>query len=275
MHKLDSAFLTLLLAFGLLSLATAQDDTRLILATTTSTENSGLLTVFLPDFTETFGYEVDVVAVGTGTALELGRNGDADVMLVHAPGAERALVAAGDAVNRRYVMYNDFVIVGPDSDPADVANADNAADALTRIAASDAVFISRGDNSGTHQKELSLWASTGTGPEWSSYQEVGQGMEAALIITNEQLGYTLTDRGTYLATRDRLDLSVLFQGDPALFNPYHVMATSPTNYPDINYYGAMSLIAYLTAPDTQEAIGNFTVQDEVLFFPAADVAQSD
>ncbi|MDZ7703930.1 MAG: substrate-binding domain-containing protein [Trueperaceae bacterium] len=264
----NNTFLSFLTVAVLFSFAFAQDDTRLVLATTTSTENSGLLTALLPGFTEAFGYEVDVIAVGTGAALQLGRNGDADVLLVHAPDAELALVTTGAAVNRRYVMYNDFVIVGPDSDPADVANADSATDALTRIAASGATFISRGDSSGTHQKELLLWARAPTDPTWPRYQEVGQGMEAALIIADEQLGYTLTDRGTYLATRDRLELTVLFQNDPALFNPYHVMATNPANYPDINYYGAMSLIAYLTAPSTQAAIGDFTVSGEVLFFPA-------
>lgn len=257
----------LLLALGL-GLAFAQD--RLILATTTSTENSGLLDFILPDFENHFNLSVDVVAVGTGAALELGANGNADVLLVHAPEDEEKLVESLAAVNRRYLMYNDFVVVGPTSDPAGIASSANMMEALHKIADSQGLFISRGDDSGTHKKELSLWAEAGITPDWEGYQEVGQGMGNTLTIANEQLAYTLTDRGTYLAMKDNLELPILFAGDEALFNPYHVMAVNPDLYPHVNYIGAMTFIAYLTSPETQAKIAEFTVAGESLFFPSAN-----
>ncbi len=241
---------------------------RVRLATTTSTENSGLLDFILPVFNESFGFSVDVVAVGTGAALELGRNGDADVVMVHARSLEDEFVAAGHGVNRRDIMYNDFVILGPRDDPADIANASSGADAMARIAGSSELFISRGDNSGTHNRERALWRSAGVEPSGSWYREVGQGMGPVITISNEELAYTIADRGTFLSYRDQIDLVVLYQGDPSLFNPYGVIAINPERYPESNYVGAMALIAFLTSPDGQGLIGDYRVNGEVLFTPS-------
>ncbi len=261
--------------FVFLGLSFGQNPQRLILATTTSTENSGLLEVLIPPFEAAFGIQVDVVAVGSGAALALGRNGDADVLLVHAPEAEIELVNAGYAVNRRYVMYNDFIIVGPGNDPANIRNAESVDDAFRRLAAAGASFISRGDDSGTHKKELELWESSQITPDWPRYQEIGQGMEAALVMASEQRSYTLSDRGTFLAAQDKLELEILFAGDDSLFNPYHVMAVNPTQYPESNYFGAMAFIAYLTSPATQGLIADFKVNKQNLFFPAANTVPFD
>lgn len=248
------------------ALARAQAD-RLRLATTTSTENSGLLDFLLPVFEERYGIAVDVVAVGTGAALELGRNGDADLVMVHARNLEDRFVADGHGVNRRDIMYNDFVILGPPTDPAGVAGARDAADMMRRIADSGAAFISRGDNSGTHNRERQLWAAAGVTPSGGWYREVGQGMGAVITIANEEEAYTLADRGTYLSYRSDIDLTVVGEGDEALFNPYGIIAVNPANYPDNNYVGAMALIAFLTSPEGQELIGTYRVAGEVLFTP--------
>lgn len=251
------------------ALATAQSE-PIRLATTTSTENSGLLDVLLPVFTERYGMTVDVVAVGTGAALELGRNGDADVVMVHARSLEDAFVADGYGVNRRGFMYNDFVILGPADDPAGVASAENAADMMERIAAAQSTFISRGDNSGTHNRELALWSDAGIDPSGGWYQEVGQGMGAVITIANEQLAYTLADRGTYLSYRSDIDLTVLGEGDQALFNPYGIIAVDPRRWPETNYVGAMALITFLTSPEGQQLIGEYRVNGEVLFTPSIE-----
>ncbi|MBS3967529.1 MAG: substrate-binding domain-containing protein [Truepera sp.] len=263
MHQIRYGLLVM--ALLLLSSGLAQ-TTRLILATTTSTYQSGLLDVLLPPFEAHFGFDVDVIAVGTGAALELGRGGDADVLLAHAPAAEMALVEAGYAVERTYLMYNDFVLVGPVADPAGIAGAASAAEALARIAQVGATFISRGDNSGTHIKELELWTAAGITPGWGRYLEIGQGMRQALFVADEQRAYTLTDRGTYLAVRDRLELTILFEGDPLLFNPYHVMAVNPQVHPHVNHAGAMALIAWLSSPEAKSLIDGFTASGEPLFF---------
>jgi tungstate transport system substrate-binding protein len=248
------------------ALVEAQQD-RVRLATTTSTENSGLLDYLLPEFTQAYGIPVDVVAVGTGAALELGRNGDADLVMVHARNLEDQFVAEGYGVNRRDIMYNDFVILGPPSDPAGIASARNAAQAMDRIAGSGAQFISRGDNSGTHNRELQLWASAEVDPSGGWYREVGQGMGAVITIANEEEAYTLADRGTFLSYRSDIDLDVLVEGDPALFNPYGVIAVNPELYPDNNYVGAMALISFLTSPEGQDLIGRYRVEGDVLFTP--------
>jgi tungstate transport system substrate-binding protein len=240
---------------------------RVRLATTTSTENSGLLDYVLPFFTENYGIPVDVVAVGTGAALELGRNGDADVVMVHARNLEDQFVAEGYGVNRRDIMYNDFIILGPSSDPAGVSDAGSAAEAMDLIAENESVFISRGDNSGTHNRELQLWSSAGVDPSGSWYREVGQGMGAVITIANEEEAYTLADRGTYLSYRSDIDLEVIYEGDQSLFNPYGIIAVNPEQYPENNYVGAMALIAFFTSPQGQELIGEYRVQGEVLFTP--------
>lgn len=231
---------------------------RLVLATTTSTENSGLLQFILPDFEAQYQAEVEVVAVGTGQALELGRNGDADVVLVHARALEDEFVADGWARERFDVMYNDFIIVGPASDPAGVAGSQDAAAALTQIANTESTFVSRGDNSGTHTKELNLWEAAGITPSGDWYQSAGQGMGAVLTLADELQAYTLSDRATYLArTLEGLDLEILVEGDTRLFNPYGVMAINPDKHPHVNHDGAQTFIAWLTSLEAQTKIGEF------------------
>lgn len=239
------------------------------LATTTSTESSGLLEALLPAFERENGYEVHVIAVGTGKALRMGRDGDVDVVMVHAREAEEAFLAGGHGVNRRDLMYNDFLLVGPEGDPAGVRGMADAAAALARIAGRRAVFISRGDESGTHRKEQALWRAAGLKPAGGWYRAIGQGMEPALQMASEVQGYTLTDRGTWLALRRKLDLAVLAQGDERLFNPYGVIAVNPARYPDVNYRGAMALIGWLTSTEGQRRIAEFTVANEPLFHPMA------
>lgn len=245
--------------------ASAQD--RLRLSTTTSTDNSGLLAVVLPPFEQRFHLKVDVVAVGSGKALKLAENGDVDVVLSHAPELEEAFMKAGFGVNRRDVMYNDFVIVGPPSDPAQLRGALSAVDALKRIAAKQGTFISRGDESGTHQKEKELWRAAGLTPSGAWYVSAGQGMGEVLLMADERRAYALADRGTYLAYKNRDEIIIVSQGDPMLFNPYTVMAVSPARYPQVKYIEAMELIAWLTSPEGQRLIGSFKQAGEVLFHP--------
>lgn len=246
-------------------------EKRLRLSTTTSTENSGLLAALIPPFEARFGLQVDVIPVGTGKALKLAEGGDVDVTLVHAPELEEQFVKQGFGVNRRYVMYNDFVIVGPPHDPAGIKNAPDAKSAFQRIAQTKDLFISRGDRSGTHIKELNLWGKTGLSPSLPWYLESGRGMGAVLIIADQKRAYTLTDRGTYLSFRQKLDLQILVEGDPALFNPYHVIATNPARHPHVNYLDAMLLIGWLTSPEGQEIIATFGAEDfgRPLFIPTA------
>jgi len=262
--------LGLVWVLGLLAVsaaASAQD--RLRLSTTTSTDNSGLLAVVLPPFEQRFRLKVDVIAVGSGKALKLAENGDVDAVLSHSPEVEEAFMRAGSGVNRREVMYNDFVIVGPASDPAQVRGALSAVDAVKRIAAQQARFISRGDESGTHQKEKELWRAAGLTPSGAWYVSAGQGMGEVLLIADERRAYALADRGTYLAYKKRDDLIVVSRGDPLLFNPYTVMAVNPARHPHVKYIEAMELIAWLTSPEGQKLIASFKQADEVLFHPTA------
>jgi tungstate transport system substrate-binding protein len=242
---------------------------HLKLATTTSTENSGLLAAILPVFTEKTGIVVDVIAVGTGKALTLGQNGDVDVVMVHARAREDEFVADGYGVNRRDVMHNDFIILGSESDPAGIKGNPDAAAALGTIQAAESSFISRGDDSGTHSKEKSLWQAANLAPEGVWYKEVGQGMGAVLTMTDDMQGYTLADRGTHLAMMDKLDLVICVEGDERLFNPYGVIAVNPALHPHVEYEGAMLFIAFLTSPSGQELIGSYERNGEVLFYPDA------
>lgn len=242
---------------------------HLRLATTTSTENSGLLGHILPPFEQGSGIKVDVIAVGSGKALKLAENGDVDVVLSHAPDLEAAFVQAGFGVNRRDVMYNDFVLVGPADDPAQVRKATDVVDAMRRIAASAVLFISRGDESGTHLKERELWKSAGVEPQGAWYVSAGQGMSAVLLMANERKAYTLTDRATYLTYKQRPNLEVLLQNQAPLFNPYCVIATNPARYPAARYLEAMRLIAWLTSPEGQQRIAGFRTEGQVLFHPTA------
>ena len=244
---------------------------RLRLSTTTSTENSGLLAVLIPPFAARYGLQVDVIPVGTGKALKLAEVGDVDVTLVHAPELEEQFVKQGFGVNRRFVMYNDFVIIGPAHDPAGIKDAQDAKTAFQGIAEAKALFISRGDRSGTHIKELSVWKETDSNPSLPWYLESGRGMGAVLVVADQKRAYTLTDRGTFLSFRQKLDLQILVEGDPALFNPSHVIAVNPARHPHANYFDAILLIAWLTSPEGQNIIANFGTQDfgRPLFTPAA------
>jgi tungstate transport system substrate-binding protein len=234
----------------------------LILATTTSTENSGLLAYLLPDFEEEYNVQVDVIAVGTGQALEMGENGDADVLLVHARAREDAFMEAGHGVRREDVMYNDFVIVGPEADPAGIQGMTNAAKALAAIAADEAPFVSRGDDSGTHTKEKAIWAAAEIEPAGDWYISAGQGMGAVLTMADEQQAYTLSDRATYLArTLEGTELVILVEGDPILFNPYGVIAVNPDKGEHIKVGLANAFIDWLISVETQEMIGQFGVEE--------------
>lgn len=246
---------------------------RLRLATTTSTENSGLLYALLPPFEKMFNLKVDVVAVGTGKAIKLGENGDADVILVHARSMEDKFVNDGYGVNRRDVMHNDFVIVGPAADPAGVKQAKTASEAFSKIAAKQSTFVSRGDQSGTHKKELGLWGNAGIKPSGTWYLESGRGMGEVLVIANEKSAYTLTDRGTYLAFQmgKKINLPVLCEGDPILFNPYGIIAVNPERHPHTDYVKAMALIGWVTGQQGQKIIKEFGKDKfgEPLFYPDA------
>ena len=247
---------------------TKKQNRRIILATTTSTDNSGLLNYLLPIFTKTTGIAVDVVAVGTGKALALGQNGDADVILVHAPDREKKYVEQGYGIERRKVMYNDFILVGPPSDPAGVLQSKDVAEAMKKIAEGKAPFLSRGDDSGTHTKEQKLWERAGIPAVGKWYKEVGQGMGATLTITSESRGYTLADRGTWLSMKN-LDLKIVREGDPILFNPYGIMVVNPKLHPHVKLKEARAFIEWMTGTKAQNLIGQFKVNGQQLFVPNA------
>ncbi|NCF67503.1 MAG: solute-binding protein [Chloroflexi bacterium] len=249
------------------------DGAQIILATTTSTENSGLLAHILPDFETKFGVTAEVVAVGTGQALRLGESGDADVLLVHARAREDAFMEAGHGSRREDVMYNDFVILGPPQDPAGIRSQGEAARAFQMIAESEVPFVSRGDDSGTHTKEKAIWAAADLGPSGDWYISAGQGMGAVLTMADEELAYTLSDRATYLArTTEGTDLEILAEGDPILFNPYGVMAVNPGKGEHIKSELANQFIDWLISVPTQELIGQYGVEEfgSPLFIPDSE-----
>jgi tungstate transport system substrate-binding protein len=266
-----SLVVALTIALALPTFGIAQAKPSIILATTTSTQDSGLLDVLVPRFEKERGIEVKVIAVGTGAALRMAGTGDADVVLVHAPDAERKYVESGDLIDGRLVMHNDFVIVGPPADPAGVKTVKTAADAMRAIAAR-GVFISRGDDSGTHAAERALWAAARVDPKsLDRREETGQGMGATLNVADQKRAYTLTDRGTYLSLRKRLNLVILFQGDPSLRNVYHVYVVNPARHPKARHAEARAFIEFLVSPAIQQAIGAFKqdIYGESLFFPDA------
>ena len=245
----------------------------IILATTTSTEDSGLLDAILPVFEDDTGITIEVVAVGTGQALELGETGDADVLLVHARAREDEFMSAGHGTRREDVMYNDFVIVGPATDPAGIQGMESASAAFAQIAEAEAIFVSRGDDSGTHTKEKSIWEAAGIVPTGDWYLSVGQGMGATLTVAEESTGYTLSDRATYLArTSGGIDLEILVEGDPILFNPYGVMAVNPQKSDQIDPDSANQFIDWLVSLPTQELIAEFGVEEfgSPLFTPDSE-----
>jgi tungstate transport system substrate-binding protein len=259
----ETVFVVALLVITALS---AGAEERLRMSTTTSTENSGLLSVLLPPFEKKYACKVDVIAVGTGKSLKLAEAGDVDVVFVHARKLEDPFVANGYGVNRRDVMYNDFVLLGPPDDPAGVGKAKSAPDALRAIAAKESPFVSRGDESGTHQKEKEIWATAGIVPRGAWYIEAGQGMGEVITMATQKRGYTLSDRGTHIAFRKRTDLVVVRQGDDNLLNPYGIIAVNPVKHPHAKYDLAMKFIDFVTGPEGQSLIAGFKVSGEPLFF---------
>ena len=264
------AFVTFgVMALLIIGVCAAQGETRLRMSTTTSTEASGLLTHLLPPFEKANDVKVDVIAVGTGKALKLGADGNVDVVFVHARPAEDKFVADGYGVDRRDVMYNDFVIVGPKDDPAGLKEAKTTADAFKCLAEGKADFISCGDDSGTHKMEKDLWKAAGINPQGKWYIEAGQGMGPVLQMAFEKKGYALADRGTFIAHEGKLDLAIVFEGDKALFNPYGVIAVNPKKYPNANYDLAEKFINYVTGPEGQKVIADYKINGKQLFFPDA------
>ena len=269
-HSMRRAVFFALLALALASPWTRADDARatLRLATTTSTENSGLLRAILPKFEAATGVKVQVISVGTGKAMKLGENGDVDVLLVHSRPDEDRFVAQGFGLNRRDVMHNDFVLVGPAEDPAKARGSKDIVQAFRRILEAKATFVSRGDDSGTDKMEKSYWDLLGRRPEGRQYLSAGQGMGEVLTMAGNLAAYTLADRATYGAYRPRVGLDLLVEGDPRLFNPYGVIAVNPARYTGINARGAQQFIDWLTSAQGKRAIAAFRIHGEQLFFPA-------
>ncbi len=276
--KVSIIFLTvMLLIFNFGCAAEKQGAPKeLILATTTSTRDSGLLDELVPMFESKTGYDVKTIAVGTGNALAMGRRGDADVLFVHAPSAEQELVEEGVGINYELVMHNDFIIVGPPGDPAGIRGLSTAPEAFSKIKNSPSLFVSRGDDSGTHKKEKSIWEEAGIQPG-GNYQETGSGMGETLSIASEKGAYTLTDRATYLRNREHLNLDILVEGDPLLLNIYHVMQVNPERFSRVNGPGGEAFVEFMVSPEVQRKIGDFGVQEfgQPLFFPDAGKKMED
>ncbi len=284
--KLLSIFLILFMMVSIFAVAGCEKQTetppsqsvvtpenpQLKLATTTSTQDSGLLDAILPVFEEQTGYDVEVIAVGSGAAMSMGESGDVDVLLVHSRAAEDQFIADGFGIDRHDVMYNDFLIIGPTADPAGIKGGTDAAVALVNISETAATFLSRGDDSGTHKKELVLWKAASIEPSGSWYNSVGKGMADTYRMADEMQGYTLIDRATYLANKGNYSLEAMVEGDELLFNPYGVIAVNPEKYPNLNYEGATAFIEWLISEEAQTLIGEFG-QDQFgqsLFIPDAN-----
>jgi tungstate transport system substrate-binding protein len=282
MKKTRSMFIATLAIVALLLVSSmtpvqAQEKT-IILSTTTSTQDSGLLDVLIPAFEKKTGYFVKTIAVGSGQAMAMGEKGEADVLLVHSPAAEKKFVSEGFGINRRIIMHNDFVVVGPSEDPAKIKGTKSAAEAFKKIAAGSAPFMSRGDNSGTHVKEKDVWKVTGIkyeGEKW--YQQTGLGMGQTLNVANEKKGYTLADRGTYLSLKKNLKLDILVEGDGILLNVYHVIEVNPAKWPKVNAAGGKAFADFMVAKETQDMIKTYGVEKfgSPLFFPDAGKKEED
>jgi tungstate transport system substrate-binding protein len=261
------------LLFGLHSVPTAEAQQKtVILATTTSTQDSGLLDVLIPMFEKKAGYMVKTIAVGSGQAMAMGQKGEADVLLVHSPEAEQKFVVEGFGINRRLVMHNDYVIVGPPADPARVKGLKSAVEGFKKIGAAGSLFVSRGDNSGTHAKEKQIWKAAGINPEGQKwYQQTGLGMGQTLNVAAEKKGYTLADRGTYLALKKTLGLDILEEGDAVLLNIYHVIEVNPAKWPKVNMAGGKAFADFMVSKETQDVVKSFGVAKygSALFFPDA------
>lgn len=256
----------------------APKNPTIILATTTSTQDSGLLDVLVPMFQEQTGYTVQTIAVGSGEAMTMGEEGNADVLLVHAPASEVTFMEGGFGTDRFLVMHNDFIIVGPASDPAGIKGMTSATDAFKAISDAGATFITRGDDSGTHKKELALWKAAAVDPAGQAwYTETGQGMGASMTVASEMEAYILTDRATYLANKENYELDILVEGDTSLLNVYHVITVNQTKWPKVNYEGALAFANFMIDPETQKVIGEFGADKfgQPLFFPDADKTDAD
>jgi tungstate transport system substrate-binding protein len=267
---------TLVLAFvfisplGFATEADVQEENSMILmATTTSTENSGLMDYLAPYFTEDTGYSIKIISTGTGKALKMGQAGDVDVLLVHARQSELEFVEAGYGVNRQQVMFNDFIIVGPKDAPASIGSLSSVGEVFRNIAARQAVFISRGDDSGTHKKELSIWQSINVNPQGDWYREVGQGMGKTLQMANQLNAYTLTDRGSWIFSRDKLSMDIVFEGDEQLHNQYGVISINP-KLDGINHQGATAFTDWITSGKGQRLISAYRINGQQLFYPNAE-----
>jgi len=270
-------FFYFLLVVSLTACSVKSSNSNLLLVSTTSTQDSGLLDVLLPAFEKESGYSVQLISTGSGQALKIAEEGNADVILLHSPFAEKDFMAKGLGVDRRLVMHNDFVIIGPAEDPANINGKDPIA-ALKTIYAAQAKFVSRGDDSGTHVKELALWKLAGLDPAGQPwYIETGQGQGVSLSIANEKDGYTLTDRGTFLAYQANISLKILVQNDKSLLNVYHVITVNPEKWPQVNQKGAQAFADFVTSPQGQEIIRNFGVDKygQPLFFPDADKTDAE
>ena len=269
--------LLIVLVFAMLPTLASAQRPPVILSTTTSTQDSGLLDVLVPLFERQTGYTIKTIAVGTGQALALAARGEADVVLAHATALEKKYVDEGKMLDRRIVMYNDFVIIGPADDPAKIKGTKRAADAMKAIATSGARFVSRGDNSGTHVLEKSLWKLAGVVPQGSWYIEAGQGMGATLGIADDRKAYTLTDRGTYLAFQKRVRLLILVEGDRPLLNIYSVMKVNPSNGPKVNAAGGAAFAEFMLSADTQKVIKTYGVDKygQALFVPVAGANEEE
>jgi tungstate transport system substrate-binding protein len=262
----------LALVFSGTPVTAAPQQKNIIMATTTSTQDSGLLDVLLPVFEKKTGYFVKTIAVGSGQAMAMGQKGEADVLLVHSPAAEKKFIAEGYGIHRRLVMHNDYIIVGPKADPAGIKGMKSAVEAFKKIAAANAIFMSRGDNSGTNSKEKEIWKAAGIkaeGQKW--YQQTGLGMGQTLAVAAEKKAYTLADRGTYLALKKNLGLDILTEGDGILLNIYHVIEVNPEKWPKVNAAGAKAFADFMISKQTQEVIKTFGVEKfgSPLFFPDA------
>lgn len=235
----------------------AQEDRVVILATTTSVQDTGLLDVLIGAFQKETAYTVKPIAVGTGQALAMGKSGEADILWVHSPADEKQFVDGGYGINRTTFMHNDFVILGPKNDPAKAIGTKNAVEVFKKVAAVKSLFISRGDNSGTHKKEKAIWKDAGVSPDKNAYMEVGQGMSQTVAVANEKQGYVLADRSTYLSLKKSIDLVIVCEGDPALINYYSLILVNPNKFPKVNIEGAKALFNFLLSKDSQDIVDNF------------------
>jgi tungstate transport system substrate-binding protein len=276
---IHAVFVGLAVILALMAWSPVQAQQKnIILSTTTSTQDSGLLDVLIPIFEKKTGYFVKTIAVGSGQAMAMGQKGEADVLLVHSPAAEKKFVAEGYGVNRRLVMHNDYIVVGPAEDPAKIKGMKATTEVFKKIASAGGLFLSRGDNSGTHAKETSIWKAAGINPEKEKwYQQTGLGMGQTLNVTSEKKGYTLADRGTYLALKKNLRLDILMEGDAILLNIYHVIEVNPAKWPKVNAAGARAFADFMVSKEVQDMVKTFGVDKfgSPLFFPDAGKKEED